>query len=105
MRCTATTALRGNPLVHVGVPALIRLPDPFAPLQEWLDYRDGLDVLEAGLHLSHPDMDWLYEMRKAEADAVIGRMARWLSCCCSADHETNGRQGELATSTARQSGG
>ena len=89
------------------VPALIKPPDPFAPLQEWLDYRDGLNVLEAGLRLSHPDMDWLDGMRtfKAEADAVIGRMARWPSCCCSADHETNGRQGELATSMARQSGG
>ena len=60
------------------VPAFIKPPDPFAPLQEWLDYRDGLDVLEAGLRLSHTDMDWLDGMRtfKAEADAVIGRMAR-----------------------------
>jgi hypothetical protein len=57
------------------VPALIKPPGPFAPLQEWLDYRDGLNVLEAGLRLSHPDMDWLDGMRtfKAEADAVIAR--------------------------------
>jgi hypothetical protein len=60
------------------VPALIKPPDPFAPLLGWLDYRDGLDVMEAGLRLSHPDMDWLDGMRAfmAEADAVIGRMAR-----------------------------
>ena len=36
------------------VPALIKPPDPFAPLQEWLDYRDGLDVLEARLRLIIP---------------------------------------------------
>ena len=60
------------------VPALIKPPDPLASLQEWLDYRAGLDVLEAGLRVSHPDLDWLGGMRAfmAEADAVIGRMAR-----------------------------
>ena len=60
------------------VPALIRRPDPFASLQEWLDYRAGLDVLEAELLVSHPDLNWLGGMRafKHEADAVIGRMAR-----------------------------
>jgi hypothetical protein len=60
------------------VPALIKPPVPLASLQEWLDYRAGLDVLEAGLRVSHPDLDWLDGMRtfKDEADAVIGRMAR-----------------------------
>jgi hypothetical protein len=59
------------------VPALIKPPDPFA-LQEWQSYRAGLDVLEARLRVSHPDLDWLGGMRAfmAEADAVIGRMTR-----------------------------
>ena len=60
------------------VPALIEPPDPLAPLEEWQSYRAELDVLEARLFVSHPDLDWLDGMRafKAGADAVIRRMAR-----------------------------
>jgi len=52
-----------------------RPPDPLAPLEEWQSYRAGLDVLEAGLRVSHPDLDWLDGMRafKAQADARIAR--------------------------------
>jgi hypothetical protein len=59
-------------------PALIKPPGPLASLQEWLDYRAGLDMLEAELRVSHPDLDWLDGMRafKGEADAVIAQMAR-----------------------------
>jgi len=57
------------------VPARIEPPDPLAPLEEWQSYRAGLDVLEAGLRVSHPDLDWLDGMRafKAQADARIAR--------------------------------
>ena len=57
------------------VPALIVPPDPLAPLKEWQSYRAGLDVLEAGLRVRHPDLDWLDGMRafKAQADARIAR--------------------------------
>ena len=57
------------------VPARIEPPDPLAPLEEWQSYRGELDVLEARLFVSHPDLDWLDGMRafKAEADAVIAR--------------------------------
>ena len=57
------------------VPALIRPPDLLASLQEWLDYRAGLDVLEGGLRVSHPDLEWLDGMKafRAEADAGIAR--------------------------------
>ena len=57
------------------VPALIRPPELLASLQEWLDFRAGLDVLEGGLRVSHPDLDWLNGMKafKAEADAGIAR--------------------------------
>jgi hypothetical protein len=43
--------------------------------QEWLDYRAGLGVLEAGLRDSHPDLAWLDGMKafRAEADAGIAR--------------------------------
>jgi hypothetical protein len=60
------------------VPALIRPPDPLAPLQEWQAYRTDLDALEAELLVSHPDLDWLDGMRafKAGADAVIRRASR-----------------------------
>ena len=60
------------------VPVLIKPPGPLASLQEWLDCRAGLDMLEAELRVSHPDLDWLDGTRtfKDEADAVIGRMAR-----------------------------
>ena len=53
-------------------------PDPLAPLEEWQSYRGELDVLEARLFVSHPDLDWLDGMRafKAEADAVIRRASR-----------------------------
>ena len=57
------------------VPARIEPPDPLAPLEEWQSYRAGLDVLETGLRVSHPDLDWLDGMRafKAQADARIAR--------------------------------
>jgi hypothetical protein len=57
------------------VPARIEPPDPSAPLQEWKAYRADLDVLEAQLLVSHPDLDWLDGMRafKAQADAGIAR--------------------------------
>ena len=60
------------------VPARIEPPDPLAPLEEWQSYRGELDVLEARLFVSHPDLDWLDGMRafKAEADAVIRRASR-----------------------------
>ena len=63
---------------HRGCPRSSGRPILSASLQEWLDYRDGLDVLEAGLRVSHPDLEWLGGMRAfmAEADAVISRMAR-----------------------------
>ena len=56
------------------VPALIRPPDLLASLQEWLDYRAGLDV-QGGLRVSHPDLEWLDGMKafRAEADAGIAR--------------------------------
>jgi hypothetical protein len=55
------------------VPALIVPPDPLALLEEWKSYRAGLDVLEARLLVSHPDLHWLDGLRafKAQADAVI----------------------------------
>ena len=55
------------------VPALVRPPDPSAPLREWHSYRAELDVLEARLRVSHPDLAWLDGMRafKAGADAGI----------------------------------
>ena len=57
------------------VPALIRPPDLLASLQEWLDYRAGLDVPEGGLRVSHHDLEWLDGMKafRAEADAGIAR--------------------------------
>ena len=57
------------------VPALIRPPDPLASLQEWQSHRAELDVLEARLRVSYPDLAWLDGMRafKAEADAGIVR--------------------------------
>jgi hypothetical protein len=57
------------------VPALIEPPDPLAPLEEWQSYRADLDLLEARLLVSHPDLDWLDGIRafKAEADARIAR--------------------------------
>ena len=36
-------------------PALVRPPDPSAPLREWHSYRAELDVLEARLRVGHPD--------------------------------------------------
>ena len=38
------------------VPARIEPPDPL-PLEEWQSYRAELDVLEARLFVSHPDLD------------------------------------------------
>jgi hypothetical protein len=57
------------------VPALIEPPDPLAPLEEWQSHRADLDLLEARLLVSHPDLDWLDGIRafKAEADAGIAR--------------------------------
>jgi hypothetical protein len=55
------------------VPAFIDPPGPLAPIENWLEYRRGLDRLEAELHISHPDLGWLDELQslKAEADAAI----------------------------------
>ena len=60
------------------VPALVRPPDPSAPLREWHKYRAELDVLEARLRVSHPDLDWLEGLGrfKHQADAVIARRSR-----------------------------
>ena len=59
-------------------PARIEPPDPLAPLEEWQSYRADLDLLEARLLVSHPDLDWLDGLRafKAGADAVIRQMTR-----------------------------
>jgi hypothetical protein len=60
------------------VPALVRPPDPSAPLREWHSYRAELDVLDARLRASHPDFDWLEGLGrfKHQADAVIARRSR-----------------------------
>jgi len=48
-------------------------PGPLAPIENWLEYRRGLDRLEAELQISHPDLGWLDELQslKAQADAAI----------------------------------
>jgi hypothetical protein len=47
-------------------------------LREWHSYRAELDVLEARLRVSHPDLDWLEGLGrfKHQADAVIARRSR-----------------------------
>ena len=59
------------------MPALIKPPGPLASLWNGSIIAPAY-VLEAGLRISHPDLNWLDGMRtfKDEADAVIGRMAR-----------------------------
>ena len=57
------------------VPARIEPPDPLAPLEEWQSYRGELDVLEARLFVSHPDLDRL-DGKGRSNDAVIRRASR-----------------------------
>jgi hypothetical protein len=47
-------------------------------LREWHSYRAELDVLEARLRVSHPDLDWLEGLGrfKHQADAVLARRSR-----------------------------
>ena len=51
-------------------------PGPLAPIEDWLEYRRGLDRLESELRVSHPDLSWLDEVQllKVEADAAIGAL-------------------------------
>jgi hypothetical protein len=55
--------------------AAVRVNDP-RPIEDWLEYRRGLDRLESELRVSHPDLSWLDELQslKAEADAAIGAL-------------------------------
>ena len=59
------------------VPAFIDPPGPFAPMRKWIEYRSGLDRLEAELRVSFPDLAWLDAMQpfKDQADkAILSRL-------------------------------
>ena len=59
------------------VPAFMDPPGPFAPMRKWIEYRSGLDRLEAELRVSFPDLAWLDAMQpfKDQADkAILSRL-------------------------------
>ena len=37
-------------------PTFMEPPGALPPVEEWIEYRRGLDRLESELHVSHPDL-------------------------------------------------